>query len=443
MSDSTVHAESTPQHSGGHSPHAVEMPRPTAAPLILSLGLVLLASGLALGTAFLIVGAVVLAVGLGIWIAQLLPGQGHFHEALVEPSLRPKPVTGTHGTVQQLREGMPGYRVRLPEDVHPISAGVKGGIVGGAAILLPALVYGLVSGHGIWYPVNLLAGMVLPGIGSGTLAETVTDLEQFHFSYLVLGILIHVVMSVILGLMYGVLLPTLPPIPRGVAWSALFMPTLWTGASYVLLGVVNPVLRDGLSWPWFILSQFVFGVVLATVAFWAGGLGPVRSGLLGGAVGGVFMAGPALFWALASGNGIWYPVNLLAGMVLPGVGAQPPQELGRFHADWFAVALVMHGIASLTFGVAYGLLHSKLPPFPGPIAWGGLLMPILWTALSYGLMGVVNPVLQRLVEWPWFIASQFIFGVVAAIVVVRSEMVHIPPAGRGPDRLEEFVAGRS
>ena len=26
---------------------------------------------------------------------------------------------------------MPGYRLRLPEKVHPISAGIKGGLVGG------------------------------------------------------------------------------------------------------------------------------------------------------------------------------------------------------------------------------------------------------------------------------------------------------------------------
>jgi hypothetical protein len=40
--------------------------------------------------------------------------------------------------------------------------------------------------------------------------------------------------------------------------------------------------------------------------------------------------------------------------------------------------------------------------------------------------------LQREVSWPWFVVSQFVFGVAAAIVVVRSETVPIPPAGRGP-----------
>ena len=71
---------------------------------------------------------------------------------------------------------MPGYRLRLPAKVHPISAGIKGGIVGGLVMPLPALVYGLLSGHGIWWPVNLLAGMVLPGVGDMSDAE----LEQFH-----------------------------------------------------------------------------------------------------------------------------------------------------------------------------------------------------------------------------------------------------------------------
>ena len=54
--------------------------------------------------------------------------------------------------------------------------------------------------------------------------------------------------------------------------------------------------------------------------------------------------------------------------------------------------------------------------------------------MGYGLMGVVNPPLQQKVEWPWFIVSQFVFGVVAAVVVVRSEKIYIPPAGTGPEQ---------
>jgi hypothetical protein len=78
---------------------------------------------------------------------------------------------------------------------------------------------------------------------------------------------------------------------------------------------------------------------------------------------------------------------------------------------------------------------------PGPVVWGGLILPQVWTGIAYGLMGVVSPLLQERVDWAWFIASQFVFGVAAAVVVLRSEKVSIPPAGFGPDRVAEFVAG--
>src|SRR5262245_58610401 len=148
------------------SSESIDMPRPTAAPLVLAVGISLAAMGLATSLAFLFVGIVVFVAGLGMWISQLLPGRGHWREPRVEPSQRPQPVTPAVGEGKRLRIGTPGYRLRLPVTVHPISAGVKGGLVGGLVMPLPALMYGLLSGHGIWWPVNLLAGMVIPGVGN-------------------------------------------------------------------------------------------------------------------------------------------------------------------------------------------------------------------------------------------------------------------------------------
>ena len=266
------------------------MPRPTAAPLVLCLGLTLLAAGATLGMAFMVVGALVLVTGLGMWLAQLLPGRGHLREARVEAARRPRPVTTRREGVEQLRPGMPGYRARLPEAIHPISAGIKGGIIGGLVMPLPAFLYGLVSHHGIWYPVNLLAGMALPGIGRMSEAQV----EQFSLPLLLTGIVIHAMISVVFGLLYGVLLPTLPDIPdptrtrtrtrstgcppgappgapklpavaSSLAWGGLIFPVLWSSISYSLMGMVNPVLQERVNWPWFIVSQFVFGMVAAIV----------------------------------------------------------------------------------------------------------------------------------------------------------------------------------
>ena len=152
--------QTAPQPDTTAQQNSVEMPRPTVAPLALSLGMAMMAAGAALGLTFVLVGALLTVTGLSMWVAALLPGRGHFHEPREEPARRAKPVTSQRDKVEQLRPGMPGYRVRLPESVHPISAGVKGGVVGGLVMPLPAFLYGLSSGHGIWYPVNLLSGMV-------------------------------------------------------------------------------------------------------------------------------------------------------------------------------------------------------------------------------------------------------------------------------------------
>jgi hypothetical protein len=408
----------------------IEMPRPTAWPFVVALGLAFMLGGWALSYTILIVGAVILLAGLVGWIGQLLPGQGHLHEERVEPSQRPRPVTARPGTVQELVAGVPGYRLRLPVEVHPTSAGVWGGMVGGLLMPLPALLWGWVSGYGIWYPVNLLAGIVLPGVGGMTDA----DLSHFQPGLLLAAVVIHAVFCVILGLCYGVLLPTLPDVPAAIAWGGLLMPLLWTAVSFITMRFVNPALERGVAWPWFVASQFVYGIVSASVFLWARKRWPgIRAGLLGGIAGALVMPLPAILWGLMVRRGIWYPVNLLAGMVVPGMDQLPNAELETFHGNWFAIAVGIHLALSLAFGLAYPLVLPRIRPIPGPMAWGGLVLPMLWTGSSYGLMGVVNPLLRDRVDWPWFIFSQFVFGVAASIVVVRSEKIHVPPAGSGPD----------
>jgi hypothetical protein len=235
-------------------------------------------------------------------------------------------------------------------------------------------------------------------------------------------------------------MPMLPKIPKPIAWGALLMPLLWTAVNFIALGIVNPLVRANIEWPWFILSQFVFGVVAATVFMALKDRNAIAAGLMGGVVGGVSMAIPALLWSLATGHGIWYPINLLSAIAIPHAGEPSLVELQQFHSDWFIAALVAHAVLSLVFGLAFAIVLPGLPAIPAPLAWGALVMPLLWTAWSYGLMGVVNPVLQQRVDWPWFVASQFVFGLVAAIVVVRSEEIAVPPAGHGPDRSTEIPA---
>lgn len=412
--------QSDPPQSG-----TIDMPRPTAAPLVLAAGIAVALYSWPTNPTFLIVGVVIAVCGLAGWIANLLPGRGHAPEELAE--VRARPVAPVVGKVEQLESGMPGYRLRLPVKVHPISAGIKGGIAGGIVMPIPALAFGVLSGKGIWLPINLLVGMVWPGVDRMG-AEA---LGQFHAGLLVAAVAIHVTVTLTFGLLYGVLLPTLPAIARPLAWGAVLMPLLWTAVSFVAASAGNPVVRELVDWPWFIVSQFVFGIVAALVVMRFDHRRPVAAGLLGGLIGGVLMIGPAVLWGYLSGHGIWYPVNLLAVMIAPQTSELSVETLQQYDANWLVTAAVFHAVLSLGFGLLYGLLLLRLPAIPGPFAWGAMLMPLMWTATSYALMGVVNPVLQELVDWPWFVVSQFVFGLVAAIVVVRSEQVTVAPAGRG------------
>jgi hypothetical protein len=148
---------------------------------------------------------------------------------------------------------------------------------------------------------------------------------------------------------------------------------------------------------------------------------PVSAGIKGGLAGGIAMAVLACTYGLLKAGSIWYPINLLAATVYAESLKLGPAQLNAFHADSFAIALVLHGIGSIFVGLLYG---AMLPMFARrPIVLGGLIAPVLWSALLYSIMQLLNPLLASRIDWFWFMASQIAFGIVAGIVVVRQERV--------------------
>jgi hypothetical protein len=144
---------------------------------------------------------------------------------------------------------------------------------------------------------------------------------------------------------------------------------------------------------------------------------PVSAGVKGGLAGSVAMAVLACAYGVLKAGSIWYPVNLLAAVVYAESLKLGPTQLYSFHADSFAIALVLHIIVSALVGLLYG---AMLPMFAHrPIVLGGLIGPVLWSGLLYTFLGLLNPLLASHLDWPWFIASQVAFGIVAGFVVVR------------------------
>lgn len=152
-----------------------------------------------------------------------------------------------------------------------------------------------------------------------------------------------------------------------------------------------------------------------------GSMHPYRSGIHGGLAGGVAMAAAAVAWGLVRHGSVWMPVNLLAGVFLPSVSAESVEQLKSFQGGVFAVALAIHAVACVFVGL---LFTVSLPMMPRrPLLLGGVISPVLWTGLLYATIGIVNPALERYVEWSWFFASQVAFGVVCGLVVSRSRRI--------------------
>jgi hypothetical protein len=137
----------------------------------------------------------------------------------------------------------------------------------------------------------------------------------------------------------------------------------------------------------------------------------------GGLAGSVAMAVLACLYGLLKAGSIWYPINLLAAVAYAQSLKLGPAQLNSFHADSFAIAVVLHAVVSTLVGLLYG---AMLPMFARrPIVLGGLIAPVLWSGLLYTMLGLLNPLLASHIDWYWFMASQVAFGVVAGIVVVR------------------------
>jgi hypothetical protein len=144
---------------------------------------------------------------------------------------------------------------------------------------------------------------------------------------------------------------------------------------------------------------------------------PISAGLKGGLAGSIAMAILACAYGVLKAGSIWYPINLLAAVAYRESLQLVPAQLNSFHADAFAIAFVLHGVVSIFVGVLYA---AMLPMFPRhPMVLGGLTAPALWSGVLYTILGLLNPLLASHIDWPWFMASQVAFGIVAGLVVVR------------------------
>jgi hypothetical protein len=236
----------------------VELPASTPWPLVSALGVALTFAGMATSAVVSAAGGVLVMLGVAGWFRNVFPHEAHVEVPVSE--VPPEPVTTRHPGVARFAgatEEIP--RALLPVAFYPVSAGVKGGLAGGVVMALLAMLYGILSRHGIWYPINLLsAGFFGPEMNQST-----EQLMRFQPAAFAIAVAVHGVTSLLVGVLYGAMLPMLPR--RPVVLGGVIAPLVWSGLLYGILGIVNPVLNSRVDWFWFVLSQFGFGLVAGLV----------------------------------------------------------------------------------------------------------------------------------------------------------------------------------
>jgi hypothetical protein len=237
------------------SPSSIELPAPTAWPIVAAFGVALLFAGLVTSVSVSILGAILTVCGWVGWFCDVLPHEKH---ESVPVSAEVIPISTTRPAVARvdLITHEP-HRARLPLEIYPISAGVKGGLAGSVAMAALAVIYGIVAYHSIWYPINILAAGFFPSL------ETTEQISAFHLDAFIIASIVHLVTSLLVGLLYGAMLPMFPR--RPILLGGVIAPILWSGLLHSALQLLNPTLSDRINWAWFLVTQMGFGIVAGVV----------------------------------------------------------------------------------------------------------------------------------------------------------------------------------
>jgi len=233
----------------------IEAPAPTAWPFILAFGFTLLFAGLVTSISVTVLGAVLSVAGCIGWFSEVLPRE---HEVSV-PVLRDDFRASTERRVVDRVAIAEQARAWLPVHTYPVSAGVKGGLAGAVAMAALACAYGVLKAGSIWYPINLLAATVY----AQSLKLGPSQLYSFHADSFAIAFGLHLLVSLIVGLLYGAMLPMFAR--RPIVLGGLIGPVLWSGLIYTILGLLNSMLASRIDWYWFVASQVAFGLVAGLV----------------------------------------------------------------------------------------------------------------------------------------------------------------------------------
>src|SRR5215467_7538121 len=153
MEDSGARHGQLPMHDHTVPTGRIQLPAPTAWPMVLALGISLMIAGMVTHWVISLLGLMMALPGIVGWFRQVLP---HEHHEYVDVHADVFEIKSTRETLAQLPLDE-RHRKLLPLETFSVMSGIKGGIAGGLAMIVPATLYGLIRYHSLWYAPNLLA----------------------------------------------------------------------------------------------------------------------------------------------------------------------------------------------------------------------------------------------------------------------------------------------
>src|SRR5262245_9193657 len=118
----------------------IPVPAPPAWPLVLAISVTLIFAGFLMKLAVTVFGVGLSLAGCVGWFREVIP---HDHEIEVRAVVEDVEVRSERRAVDRLAIAPEQVRAWLPVDTYPVSAGVVGGLAGGAAMAALACSYGL------------------------------------------------------------------------------------------------------------------------------------------------------------------------------------------------------------------------------------------------------------------------------------------------------------
>jgi len=243
------------EHKSESGLNAVHLPAPTAWPMVLALGIALIVTGLVTSVAVSLLGLVLSVAATVGWFRTVLPAEAHVMVPIVDDQI---PVVSARHAIQHLPIGGIPRRL-LPVEAFSIKNGLEGGVAGGIAMVVPATLFSVLKYHSLWYAMNLMAA----GGFVSWAGQSDSFLAQFHLQGLLAALAIHAVASLLVGLLYGAMLPMFPRWP--ILTAGFLAPLLWSGLLFSTLGFISPILNERIDWYWFVPSQVFFGLVCGFV----------------------------------------------------------------------------------------------------------------------------------------------------------------------------------